>query len=241
MPYTLEITLISPLSPGSGEGWAGMIDSDVVFDEYGLPYIPARRIKGILREMAYDVTGALAPLWGASKPLFTETDVPCLFGNRGDIQSSPLSVENAYLTDYQQTRQWLEWAERSAKRKVKQKSDAAPIMTRARVMETFTHLRQQTAINEQGVAAKGALRTSRVLNRHQQFFSRVEISPANSDYETLLALASGVMRALGGKRNRGLGQVRCRLLSHDNQDLTEKALLEIRQRFGLQATEAQTR
>lgn len=212
-----------------------MIDSDVVFDEYGLPYIPARRIKGILREMAYDVSGALAPLWGASPPLFTDAHVLQLFGNRGEIHSSPLSVENACLADYQQTRQWLEWAKRNAKRKVKQKSDAAPIMTRARVMETFTHLRQQTAI-ENGIAQKGALRTSRVLNRHQQFFSRVEISPENEDHETLLALAAGVMRALGGKRNRGLGQVQCRLLNHNNQDLTEKALLEMGRRFGVQVS-----
>jgi CRISPR-associated protein Csx10 len=232
MPYTLEITLISPLSPGSGEGWAGMIDSDVVFDEYGLPYIPARRIKGILREMAYDVSGALAPLWGASDSVFTDADVLRLFGNRGNEQPSPLRVENAYLNDYQQTREWLEWAKRYAKA---QKPDAAPIMTRARVIDAFTHLRQQTAI-ENGIAQKGSLRTSRVLNRHQQFFSRVEISEPNTADETLLALAAGVMRALGGKRNRGLGQVQCRLLNHDNQDLTEKALLQIGQRFGVKVT-----
>lgn len=235
MPYTLEITLISPLSSGSGEDWAGMIDSDVVFDEYGLPYIPARRIKGILREMAYDLSNALAPLWGASPPIFTDAEVLQLFGNRGEIQASPLAVENAYLNDYQPTRQWMEWAKRLAKWKELQKPDLAPIVTRARVMETFTHLRQQTAI-ENGIAQKGALRTSRVLNRHQQFFSRVEISPEKEAYETLLALAAGIMRALGGKRNRGLGQVQCRLLTHDNQDLTEKALLEIGRRFGVQVT-----
>jgi len=49
MTYLLEIKLLSATCPGSGEGWAGIVDTDIITDSSGLPFIPGRRIKGILR------------------------------------------------------------------------------------------------------------------------------------------------------------------------------------------------
>ena len=49
------IQLISDLVPGSGQGWANIIDSDIVYDQYGFPYIPARRIKGLIKESALEL------------------------------------------------------------------------------------------------------------------------------------------------------------------------------------------
>ncbi len=40
---------------GSGTGRGSFIDSDIVFDEYGLPLFPGRRFKGLLRESAEEV------------------------------------------------------------------------------------------------------------------------------------------------------------------------------------------
>ena len=48
----LSMKLLTDAVPASGSGVAGVIDTDIVFDEYGIPYIPARRIKGVLRESA---------------------------------------------------------------------------------------------------------------------------------------------------------------------------------------------
>jgi CRISPR/Cas system CMR subunit Cmr4 (Cas7 group RAMP superfamily) len=53
--YTLKLTLLSPCLIGSGEGFGAVIDSDIVFDEFGIPYIPAKRIKGCLRDSAIEV------------------------------------------------------------------------------------------------------------------------------------------------------------------------------------------
>ena len=50
--YRLIITLKSDLCVGSGYSYAGIIDSDICYDALGLPYIPARRLKGCLREAA---------------------------------------------------------------------------------------------------------------------------------------------------------------------------------------------
>ena len=49
----LKITLKSDLCVGSGYSFAGIIDSDICYDDCGFPYIPAKRIKGCLRE-AYE-------------------------------------------------------------------------------------------------------------------------------------------------------------------------------------------
>ena len=48
----IKITLKSDLCAGSGYSYAGIIDSDICYSKNGIPYIPARRIKGCLREAA---------------------------------------------------------------------------------------------------------------------------------------------------------------------------------------------
>ena len=48
----LIITLKSDLCAGSGYSYAGIVDSDLCYDIYGIPYIPAKRLKGCLREAA---------------------------------------------------------------------------------------------------------------------------------------------------------------------------------------------
>ena len=48
----LTIKLLSDSCTCSGETYNSMVDMDVVYDENGLPYIPAKRIKGCIREAA---------------------------------------------------------------------------------------------------------------------------------------------------------------------------------------------
>ncbi|MDR2749315.1 MAG: hypothetical protein LBC41_01525 [Clostridiales bacterium] len=49
---TIEIRLESDLCAGSGQGFTHVIDSDVCYCKHGIPFIPARRIKGVLRDAA---------------------------------------------------------------------------------------------------------------------------------------------------------------------------------------------
>ena len=47
----LVVKLLSPLCAGSGTGRAGVVDREVIFDpDTGLPQIPGRRLKGLLRD-----------------------------------------------------------------------------------------------------------------------------------------------------------------------------------------------
>ncbi len=102
--YTIEIELESDVLVGSGEGWGGVIDSDVVFDDYGLPYIPARRLKGCLREAAMEVTEAFMLCSQLVLP-----PVEMLFGSPGQEKSAPIMISNAYLKDYENICQWLQY------------------------------------------------------------------------------------------------------------------------------------
>lgn len=52
MKKKLIIELLSDCLPGSGAGNGSYIDTDCVFDAYGFPFIPSKRIKGCLRETA---------------------------------------------------------------------------------------------------------------------------------------------------------------------------------------------
>jgi CRISPR-associated protein Csx10 len=218
MHWQLEITLLSAANPGSGEGWAGTIDSDVVFDEFGLPYIPARRIKGILREMANEVVAALHSCGGTGTLPLAPSGVESLFGQPGQEAAAPLAIANACLNEYPRLRAWMQWAQ------LKAPHLAAP----DRVISAFTHLRQQTAIAPDGVAQDNSLRLTRVLNPGHEFVSEIEIRDDHEKYETLLALAAQVTRYLGGKRNRGLGRIRCRLVAPDTQeDVAAKILKRV--------------
>ena len=51
----ITIKLLSDLCTCSGETYNSVVDMDVVYDEDGIPYIPAKRIKGCIREAALEM------------------------------------------------------------------------------------------------------------------------------------------------------------------------------------------
>ena len=51
----IKIELLSDLCTCSGETYNSMVDMDVVYDENGIPYIPAKRLKGCVRESALEM------------------------------------------------------------------------------------------------------------------------------------------------------------------------------------------
>lgn len=51
----ITIRLLSDLSTTAGETYNSLVDTDVVYDKYGIPYIPAKRIKGCIREAALEM------------------------------------------------------------------------------------------------------------------------------------------------------------------------------------------
>lgn len=197
--FNLNIDLLSDTLVGSGEGWGAIIDSDIVFDEYGLPYIPAKRIKGCLRESAVEI---LEMFDQSGIQFISQKKIGSLFGIAGQAESGELSFSNAYIHGYASNKQWIEWLE----------SEYGNVFSKDAVLNTFTTIRRQTAIEKNGVKKEHSLRTSRVLNRGLKFSAIVEtLEEIENEQIDFLSFAARNLRHIGANRNRGFGLINCSL------------------------------
>ena len=96
LPMILKIELLSDTCIGNGNGMGSLIDNDIVHDRYGLPYIPARRLKGLLKSAALEANSVF-------EDVFASSVIDDIFGKEG-IQTGKLIIDNAYLADYQKMR-----------------------------------------------------------------------------------------------------------------------------------------
>ena len=83
----LEIELRSELCAATGEGIAGIIDTEIAY-EHGLPVIPARRIKGCLLEVARDLY---------DNGIVSNEELKLLFGHSGKDKGGMLHVYDAHI------------------------------------------------------------------------------------------------------------------------------------------------
>lgn len=221
MTYQIKIELLSDVLPGSGEGYGAVIDTDVVFDDVGIPYIPARRVKGCLREAANDVCGLMESAYKEKFPFSLDEKVKNdqfeivnkLFGLPGRETSAPILFNDFFIREYKENAAALHYFE----------ANYPAVISSEKVRQTFTYIRQQTAIDENsGTADEHSLRTIRVLKKRlpfmggerMTFFGDIELNSEQftSSHVQLLALACLQLRYMGTKRTRGFGHVKCRLM-----------------------------
>ncbi len=186
--YTLQISLQSDTLIGSAEGYGSIIDKDSVFDEVGLPNIPGKRVKGILREQA-----ELLKLLGRLN------SVEELFGDIGltDKNTKYLAVSSSVLPDYRANKTYLKYLIQEG------------LISRSEVIEYFTTLRIITRIDKNGIAADTSLRTFRVLKKGFIFTGELYFDPNHlENFKSIVALT----RRIGSMRNRGLGHILCQLI-----------------------------
>ena len=187
--YIMQIQLLSDTLIGSAEGYGAIIDKDSVFDEVGLPIIPGKRIKGILREQA-----ELLEKFGGLNSVVE------LFGKSGlvDKNTEYLSVSSFTLADYQANKEYLKYLIQEGQ------------ISRSEVIEYFTTLRMMTSIDKDGIAADTSLRTFRVLNKGLVFTGELHFEPSQKIYfDSIISLS----RRIGSMRNRGLGHIQCKLVT----------------------------
>jgi CRISPR-associated protein Csx10 len=214
----LQIKLLSDTAPGSGSDEVGGIDRSVVFDEKGLPYIPARRLKGVLREAVLETLEAQT-VANRNGPISLAL-IAQLFGKGGQQSPGLLVLSSAQLADADNLTQWLEWAATQ---------DAALVSPEA-VRNSYSGLRAQTSLSRvTGGPVENTLRITRVLQRGLKFRAEVELKPdpAPDDLNNLketLALACAAARRLGLSRNRGLGEVQIKLFDDDNTQVEANIL-----------------
>lgn len=210
----LEIKLISEALIGSGEGWGAAVDSDVVFDKYGIPYIPARRIKGLLRDSALEI-GEMLHLAGISSEFFEK--IGDYFGIAGMEHPSPLIFNNLRIDGYKEIKSWLQWMD----------EEAPGFASREALQDAYTVIRQQTALEmegeKKGTARQNSLRTVRVLKPGSVFKGTIGICGNGNSDEILkiLALSSRNLRRMGTMRTRGKGKVSCELRIAENSPVID--------------------
>lgn len=216
--FKFNLELLSDTLIGSGEGWGATIDTDIVFDDFGLPYIPARRVKGCLRESALEVMEMFEQ---SGIDFASKGDIDTLFGKPGQSESGSLSFSDCYLDNYSLDKQWIEWLI----------AEYPDIFSKDAILDTFTSIRQQTAINKnedpslsakKGVAEKASLRTSRVLDKGIKFSGTIESSfDLENRLFDFLVFAARNLRYMGTNRNRGLGSVLCSLTDESRYPYAE--------------------
>ncbi len=201
----LVLTLLSDAVPGSGEGLAGIIDTEISRDEFGIPYIPARRIKGILRESAKDLEELGEINFKAEE----------IFGKQGEKFGSNFKITDGYLKNYQEIRNFLTY--------VYTKEELSPVFNSQTVLAYFTYTRTQTAL-EKGVAKEDTLRTIRVLKKGLKFYFDIE---CRSEYKEDLKKICKVTRHFGLRRTRGLGEIKLELKEdHEEKPKYKEVYLE---------------
>lgn len=210
----LEIELKSELCAASGDSTSGIVDTDLAH-EYGLPLIPAKRIKGCLREVGMELYS-----------LGLEEAFATLFGRPGQQHTSALHIQDAHLFVVPglggQSEHVIDEYEL-----VRAEMKARSVQAQQQMLDELTLLRTRTAIDrELGSAQEGTLRTLRVLPSQIKLRSRIELvtdsridDTKQLDLERLLEYCAKGLRNLGYGRTRGLGEVRCQIKWNEEQPL----------------------
>ena len=195
MKKKLEIELRSDLCAGTGKHYAAVIDLDTALDEYGIPFIPAKRIKGCMREIAEQF-------------LCLDADtIRGIFGERGAGDPGSLRLTDARISHYDNQLEEIKTA-------ISNGEICANDNT-----ELFCSVRAETAI-ENDTAKKGTLRFTRVVNRLSpidgqplKFYADLETEEQYG--ETVETICRG-LKNIGYKKNRGLGSIKCALVPSDD-------------------------
>jgi hypothetical protein len=223
--YWLRFKLYSDATFGRGEGLAGVVNQEVEHDEWGLPYLRGRALKGLLNEECANILFALEQQ-GTQQAAGWEDSAHRLWGGPGSRldDSARLRVGDARLP------QDLRLAVRQAIR--------AGAMTAQDALESLTTIRRQTSVDEQtGAPRPHSLRAARAVLRETVLEAALTfVDDAQPGDLALLAACVLALRRAGTARNRGRGRLQASLHAdqdgHPGQDIT-------RDQFELFAQEVQ--
>ena len=208
MEFMVTVKAIKPINLSSGQADVNK-DSDVVHDKYGLPYFPAKRLKGLLYESAVEVKEMAE---AAGMGFISQKTIDEVFQHEITTEVQLIAAD-LHMADYEDIVPELAYLEEKYPEIIREED----------VLQEFTSIRYQTAINKKtGTAQKTTLRNFRVVDEDTLFTGMWEIRNAKPEHLEVLALAMQNLNAAGGKRNRGFGQIECTM--PEQEKLVEQAL-----------------
>lgn len=212
MSYKIKLTLKSDTTFGRGDGVAGLIDVEVEHDEFGLPFLRGRALKGLLAEECANILFSLQLL---NKREDWEGVAQKLFGFAGSILEAEGKMHVGDATLPEELKQAIAYEILESKS-----------LTPDEILASLTTIRRQTAITEHGAPKENSLRSIRVILRKTVFESTLmfdENYKQNSREIILLGTCCAALQRVGLGRNRGRGKVKTSLY-FNNEDITETLL-----------------
>lgn len=201
--WNLRIELKSDFCTATGENAPGMISSKTAL-EYGIPKIPAKRIKGCLLESGRELAdnGMIA-----GELLSRIFGCPGSLGGEGiRVGDGHLSLVPEYLFNQEKMENFVICDYEQFLKNVKDCQDIEDSL----LEDIFTRKRTRTALEQTGTASAHSLRTVQVVPSGLVFCSRIEGSLSQEEEQALLLCAKG-LRHMGIGITRGMGEVRCTL------------------------------
>lgn len=183
----IRVELLSDTCFSSGEVYNSAVDTDVFRDENGIPVIGGKRLKGCIREAAEELRD-----WGYM------IDVEGIFGSKYD-RNSAIHISDARPEQYDQY-----ISELSVR-------NDPMLVHPSRVLDAFTYIRTQTAVDQEGIADRNTLRSIRVIKKGLVFFAPVEFRCSDEkkhEYEDQMVKICKAVRHMGLNRTRGTGSVK---------------------------------
>jgi len=195
MANKIKIELMSDMCVSDGSIYNSLIDIDICHDSYGLPYIPAKRIKGCLRECALELKD-----WGY------DININKLFGKEGDNRGA-IIIYNAYLSDRDKIIDEIDKAEGNI------------LSHPQNILRNYSYVRTQTAIDyDTGVADEKSLRTMRVVNKGLVFEAEVHFDELEEDEIKKFEDCLAILRHIGISRTRGYGEIKAELIDESENN-----------------------
>lgn len=207
--FTLTFDLQSDWHIGSGKEAGAYADSLTIKDDDGLPFLPGKSIKGLLRE-AFSIAHENQWFQGIEETCSIKNLVDTLFGSEGQgienqgmllFSSATLSSDEKAFFNHED-------------------NSTPPVNSKAHLYRIIQSTKIDTIT---GVATKGSLRSMEVAVP-MTLESELELNTHHAAHNTELAQAllpllkacCGLILELGAKRHRGLGQVSVRVTEKNN-------------------------
>lgn len=179
-PLKIDFKILSYWRCGTGAGRGSELDAACARDADGLPYIPGRQVRGLLRDAVRRLAALSRREDGFVEALFGATGPAAAIGE-GDGR---LEIESARIPDPDRAL----FAGDAATRRM-----------------LFTAL-SSTRIDERGVAAERTLRREEVA-LPMRLEATIEALPnAPPDWRETLIEAAALIEGVGARRTRGLGR-----------------------------------
>ena len=195
---TIEPEFFLLISKGQGDI---NVDNEMVTDKYGIPYIPGTTIKGLLRESCIEVLEMQNEL---------DINVNKFFGQAGlFVSNSCIRISDGLIPQYPEILETLRVSHQEPHYKPKL------------IKDYFLTTLHQTAINNEGIALKGSLRSMKVLDhlRNSKFECEIILDEKmlirnGIPSKRAMAILENTVANLnyaGLSRNRGLGKIKCHI------------------------------